>query len=46
MGGSISLAILAVTFLGEKIFVYRLAGAMMICLGVLLVIGDRLRPEM
>ncbi len=36
-------AILAITFLGEKIFVYHLAGAVMICMGVWLVMRDRLR---
>ncbi len=39
-------AILAVAFLGEKIFIYHLAGAVMICLGVWLVMRDRSRPEL
>ena len=38
-------AILAVAFLGEKIFIYHLVGALMICLGVWLVMRNRLRPE-
>lgn len=38
-------AILAVTFLGEKILAYHLAGAMMICLGVWLVMGVRPRSD-
>lgn len=38
-------AILAVTFLGEKIFIYHLIGAIMICLGVWLVMGGRPRAE-
>ena len=38
-------AILAIVFLGEKIFIYHLAGGVMICLGVWLVMGRRLRPE-
>ena len=37
-------AILAIVFLGEKIFIYHLAGAVMICLGVWLVMGRRVRP--
>jgi drug/metabolite transporter (DMT)-like permease len=37
-------AILAIVFLGEKIFIYHLAGGVMICLGVWLVMGCRLRP--
>ncbi len=36
-------AILAIAFLGEEIFVYHLAGAVMICMGVWLVMRDRLR---
>ncbi|MFQ5982441.1 MAG: DMT family transporter [Woeseiaceae bacterium] len=38
-------AILAVTFLGETILVYHVAGAIMICLGVWLVMGDRSRRQ-
>ena len=38
-------AILAVAFLGERIFIYHLIGALMICLGVWLVMRNRLRPE-
>jgi drug/metabolite transporter (DMT)-like permease len=33
-------AMLAVTFLGEKIFLYHLIGALLICLGIWLVVGN------
>ncbi len=39
-------AILAITFLDERIFVYHLIGAIMICLGVWLVMRDRTRSEL
>ncbi len=38
-------AILAITFLGEDIFIYHLVGALLICLGVWLVMRNLLRPE-
>ena len=38
-------AVLAIAFLGEDIFIYHLVGALLICLGVWLVMRDRLRPE-
>ena len=38
-------AILAITFLGEEIFVYHLVGAAMICLGIWLVVGSLQRGQ-